>query len=333
MVAVVLPIGVWLIRLNTGLIDKAGANVSVRTRTWIVTATVIAVLVVVHADGSGQQTAISVGLIEGLSGRVLLRDDAGAKPIVLDPKQDLARLLFVGQQLQCAAGGQAQIRIGGTIRIIQGPSDWVTLSRPPSSSSTALQAALDEYGRIGGRTRGPSPGIFVPADKGVAQPGDFTMRWSPTLTTSAVTLTVLESSGGSVVWRQDAVPGTTGVLVSPTARAALVKYRTDRGSGPLIFRMEGTDGQQMQVTFSLLTMDAEQILNKELADWKKEAGAFLPHLGRAMTYARAGLFIPAAEEYEAALREAPASRDLITRTIRAEELIGNSSRVAQLMKH
>ena len=68
-----------------------------------------------------------VALVETISGEVFLRSTINAKVVTLDPRLDLARRLYPGQQLRCNQGGRIRMRVHGRAKEIHGPSDWSTI--------------------------------------------------------------------------------------------------------------------------------------------------------------------------------------------------------------
>jgi hypothetical protein len=280
----------------------------------------------------GQQG--SAGLIEKLNGTVFLRHDGNAKETRLDPKSDVARRLYPGEQVRCEPGGFVRLRVGGRLKEIYGPSAWFTIPRKTGTQTNPLQKALDEYGRRGGRDRGdlaPTVALFSPSDRSVVTPELFSIRWLP-LKTRCTASFIVRDANGEQVWRQDGVRGRAGMLNSVAARRALRRYRNKAGAGPLELTLTSSCGEETQSQFSLLGVADEQKTKRELAAWAKEPGNLTRHIGRAEVFHRYGLFPQAAAEYEAALSKAPRSRELLTRTIVAQRRIGNSAREQELSK-
>jgi hypothetical protein len=162
-------------------------------------------------------------------------------------------------------------------------------------------------------------------------PEQFIIRWNqgPAIRTIAL---IIQEPGGREIWRQDVVDGARGSLASEASRQALTKYRAENGEGPLLLRLVDSDGNNTQVTFSLLSVSREQSLRQDLALWDRETARLMSHLGRASVFAGASMFAPAAEEYDSALVAAPESRDLLVRTILAYRRTGNVGRVEELTK-
>jgi hypothetical protein len=293
----------------------------------------VVVLLALAGPGSAAGQQGSNALIEKVSGGAFVRHDASAKPIKLE-QTDVARRLYPGEQVRCEQGGFLRLRVAGKLRDVYGPSSWFTIPRATSSQTDPLQKALDEYGRRGGRDRGgpvPAVIVFSPSDRSVALPDLFTVRWVPS-TKECETSFIIEDADGEKIWGQEHVRGTAGVLYSATARHALRKYRRVSGAGPLTLRLTDACGNETKVVFTLLAVTDEKLLGQELARWQKEPGNLTRHVGRGAVFAGYGMFPQAAEEYEAALAQAPQSLELLLRTIVAQRGVGNSAREQELTK-
>lgn len=292
----------------------------------------VAIVWTISLLGSGaatrDQLPVPAALIESISGPVEFRSKPDAEPTTLDAKQDLARILFVGEQVRCPKGASLQIRSADKTRQIAGPSDWITIA---ASSSPRLQALLAEYGRSAGRSRVPPALVFSPTENGVVIPSEFTASWDPERVTSPVVLSIIGSKG-QTLWTEAGVASKEGRLGASAARAALEQYRAGQGPGPLVFRMVDAGKQQRDVHFFLVSTVTEQGLRRDLAAWDKEPVALVAHLGRAGVLFAAGFASMAADEYEAALKQAPDSRDLLGRTMQAQDAIGNTPRAEELKK-
>ena len=275
----------------------------------------------------------TAALVVAIRGTVFLKTSGNATPIKLDPKVDLGRLLVEGEQVRSARGGMLRILRDGGSTEIHGTSAWYTIRRgfESDSAAKAIQLLLQQYGRLGGRDRAdPSP-LFSPSPYSVVMPGEFVIRWNRGPAIRMIAL-IIQEPGGRDVWRQDSVDGASGSLTSEAARQALAAYRAERGEGPLVLRLIDSDGSDTRVSFSLISELSERSLTQDLAFWEKDTVPFVSHLGRAAVFARARMFAPAAEEYEAALEAAPESRDLLISAILAHRRTGNVRRAAELTK-
>jgi hypothetical protein len=135
-----------------------------------------------------------------------------------------------------------------------------------------------------------------------------------------------------MLWQKDSVDGTSGLLSSDDARAALTTYRTEGGEGPLYLGIRDRDGNLFQLSFTLISEASEQALLGELAVWDHDTVPLVAHLGRAAVFAEARVFAAAADECEAALAVAPESPDLVMNAIEAHRRTGNRERVEELLR-
>jgi hypothetical protein len=190
---------------------------------------------------------------------------------------------------------------------------------------------LDDYGRRGGRDRGGEMQVYLPADHSVALVKPFIIRWTPSAVGCSFTF-LIQDVGDTKVWGKDDVEGAAGFLNDPSAERELIDYRARGGRGPLTMIVNDSCGSMIRLSFSLLTAENEQSLKEDLAFWDKQTGTFVPHLGRASVYDQYRMYSQAAEEYEAALKEAPSSVDLLLRTISAHRVTGNFTRAGELKK-
>jgi hypothetical protein len=271
----------------------------------------------------------STGFVEEVRGPVFFRQNANAKTVRLDPKADVARRLYPGEQVRCDRRAILRLRLGGKIKNIDAGTGWFTIPRATRSSANPLQRALDEYGRTGGRERGEPLQVFSPSAHSVVMPELFVIRWIPGTAKCIVSLAIREAEGKEI-WRQNDIGGSAGSLDSAAARQALTKYRAEVGQGPLLLRLADSCANESLVPFSLLSAKSEAALKEELAFWDKESGRLMPHLGRAYVFDRYKIFPEAAGEYEAALKAAPESRELLIKTIMAHRSTGNFARAEEL---
>jgi hypothetical protein len=266
-----------------------------------------------------------------ISGTVWLKHDG--KQIRLNPKSDVARVLYVGDSVHCEKGATLSLSVAGRTTELDGTSGWFTIAIPRKAAATsdAHQKALDAYGRIGGRERGAVPKsiVYSPTDEAAVVPDLFMIRWIPTRR-RCVASWVIQAQDGQQLWRQDKVDGTSGSLESTTAREALMKYRANAGARTLVLKLKDSCGNDDQITFGLLSVPGEKSLKEELAFWDHEPDKLIVHIGRATVFNSYSLLPQAADEYEAALALAPNSHDLLKRTSDANWATGNITRAKQL---
>jgi hypothetical protein len=269
------------------------------------------------------------GIIEEIRGTVFLRR-SNVRQERLDPKQDAARRLYPGDRVRCTHGSLLRINLGGEPRTIR-PTAWFTIPRPDSSGPTPFRKMLDDYGYRGGRDRALPIQVFSPTDHGVVLIEDFVIRWASHPAGCTFSLS-MQDVATVTIWRKDNVDGGVGSLNDASARRALTEYRARVGTGPLKLAVNDSCGSTTTVSFSVLSAEEERLLKTDLAFWETQTGAFVRRIGRASLYDRFRMFPQAAEEYEAALSEAPDSRHLLIRTITAHRTTGNFARAEELRK-
>ncbi|MCU1267891.1 MAG: hypothetical protein JWM21_4209 [Acidobacteria bacterium] len=290
------------------------------------------ILLVLAGLGSAAGQSGSTALVEKVSGGAFIRHDAGAKPIKLDPNTDVARRLYPGEQVRCEPGGFLRLRVAGRLRDINGPSSWFTIPRAGFGQTDPLQKVLEEYGRRGGRDRGgkvPAVIVFSPSDGSTISPDTFSISWVP-FTKECETSFVIQDTNADPIWRVVHLKGRLGFLVTDAARQALRKSRSKSDGGSLTLILTDSCGNETKLGFSVLAIADEKLLRRELARWQREAGSLTRRLGRAEVFTRYGMFPQAAAEYEAALAQAPESRELLIRTIVAQRVVGNYPRAREL---
>ena len=268
-------------------------------------------------------------IVERISSTVLLRQKG--KQISLNPKSDIARVLYIGDSVHCEKGARLSLSIGGRTTELDENSGWFTIARRVSSQSDPHEKALAAYGRTGGRDRGfvSNSTVYSPADESAVMPELFVIRWTP-LKRRCVASFVIQTPDGQELWRQDKVNGAPGSLESGIARQALMTYRTKVDEGTLLLRLKDSCGNEDHLTFTLVSVADEKSLKEELAFWDHEPEKLIAHIGRASVFSRYRMFPQAAEEYEAALAAAPKSHDLLLRTISAHRRTGNRARAERL---
>jgi hypothetical protein len=223
------------------------------------------------------------------------------------------------------------LRLGSRPKEIDQNSGLFVIPGINLSRSNAIQKAIDDYGRIGGRDKGGSAKsiLFSPAEEDLVMPELFVMRWLPLKRNCLATLSI-ENSDRNVLWQQENVDTSSGKLVSAEARQALASYRVTNKAA-LRFGFVAC-GNTEQSFFTVMLLEQENSLKAELKTWESDSSMLLKHIGRAAIFNHYRLRSLAADEYEAALAVAPYSRDLLQRTVDAQREIGNLARVQQLEK-
>ena len=273
-----------------------------------------------------------IGYIESVEGAVFLQTDASGPEIRLSPSADVARMLRKGDRMRCGRGGLAKVRIGRQTEEVRSRA-WVTLPTAPLVIPARYKRALDDYGRIGGvprSDRGSAMYLYSPAPDSAASASAFAVRWTPGERRCPLSFAIT-TMDRQTIWRREAA-GDAGSLDAAAARAALARFQA---AGHVRFELtvSGRCINPKKTVFELLSPEDEAALNEELRDWDADGdGTLLNHLGRASVLAHYRLYPQAAEEYESALALAPESRDLLARTIAAEQRTNNVRRQAELEK-
>jgi len=270
------------------------------------------------------------GIILEIHGPVSWRKTRRSKiPTRLDQRLDQARILYVNEQLKVGRGGKARLILCSGPKDIPPPMDWFTVS---ASSECPNRSALEAYGRLGGsdRTSFNAP-IFSPADHSVVSPDRFVIHWMPSVAGCTFTF-VIKPKDGKAIREEENIDGRLGSWDSDQARQAIRKYRADGEIAPLHLILTDSCGNKSDVTFSLLSEKREAALKEDLERQDKNPDELMVHLGRAQVFESYRMFSDVAEEYEAALKIAPKSRNLLRRTILAHQETGNSLRKEELKK-
>jgi hypothetical protein len=269
------------------------------------------------------------GWIEEIRPPAYLKHDAASKAMLLDPKRDRFRRLYVGERLRCDHGGTLRLQLYGEMTEIKDSPVWFPVPHVPSPRPNLKRQALDFYGRLGGRERGDFLWVFSPANESSVRVENFVIRWNSQAGLATVSMTI-EDEAGRRLWGQDGVNGGIGQFVSEAARQAVGKYRDAGGEGPLTLVLLDSGGSESRVSFFPLSVQAGEVLDQELGMWDKEVSSLMRHVCRAYSFARRRMFTEVADEYEAALEVEPDSQDLLAAAIEAHRRTGNSERVREL---
>jgi CHASE2 domain-containing sensor protein len=293
---------------------------------------VILSLIVILSCGSGAVAQPrAVGFIEDISGVAILKQ--GRKQIRLDSKMDMGRRLFPGDSIRPTRGAKLSVRIGKDSEHLDDDTRWFVVPNmvPSRSDRDPFREAINVYGRIGGRTRAVirKSMVFSPADDSVVVPALFVIRWAPARKNCVATIEI-QKPRGELLWQEKNVNSASGELNSETARRVLERYRSAADVGSLRLKFYDSCGNTGHSDFSFLPITEEISLNQELKLWDSNRDGLMNYLGRAAVFNSYRMLSQVAEEYEQALAVAPMSRDLLSRTIEAQRLIGNLIRAKEL---
>ncbi len=271
------------------------------------------------------------GWIEEIHPPAYLKHDADSKAVLLDPKRDRFRRLYVGERLRCDHGGLLRLQLYGEMTEIKDSPVWFPVPQVPTLRPNLKRQALDFYGRLGGRERADFLWVFSPANEGSVRVENFIIRWNPQAGVGTVSL-AMEDEAGKRLWEQDGVNSVAGQFVSEAAKHAVAKYRDAGGEGPLVLVLVDSGGSESRVSFFPLSVQAGEVLDRELGMWDKEPTSLMRHVCRAYSFARRRMFTEVADEYDAALQVDPDSQDLLAAAIEAHRRTGNSERVRELTR-
>jgi hypothetical protein len=247
----------------------------------------------------------------------------------LDPRLDQARILYANEELRVGRGGKARLILCSGPKDIPPPAGWYTVT---VSSECPNRSALEAYGRLGGSDRNSlDTPIFSPAEHSAVSPERFVIHWMPSVAGCTFRFAIRPREG-KAIWEEESIDGRLGSWDSDQARQAIRKYRADGEIAPLHLMLTDSCGNQSDITFSLLSEKREAALKEDLGLWDKNPVVLMVHLGRAQVFESYRMFSEVAEEYEAALKIAPESRDLLRRAMLAHREIGNSLREEELKK-
>ncbi len=285
-----------------------------------------------------------VGFIQSFSGKVLLCKsrpctDQRAEPLI--PGNDEGRILFENQSLKCQ--GNATVRVHTTIPIsdvrksefapdVCRKDEWrdMPVLKPQDRISTtqSFDYALKQYGRRAGREKGSDTPIYSPPDQSAVAAGDFVIRWRtrPPVARAAVSL---KNARGMVLAQVPDVDGSAGMLDSPSLREALASYRNSADPDHPVTLVFKTVEAETGVSFSVLSINQEDELRNRLAQIDPSHGLF-QHVERAAVYESLRMYDKVAAEYDSALKEAPASRDMLQAAFNAHARTGNLRRAREL---
>lgn len=277
--------------------------------------------------------AQEAGIIEEVRGNAYWKKDASSTRVKLHPRRDKGRLLRAGERVRCDPQSELRLRLyERALNVPCGPT-WFPIPYVQADKNHPARLALVEYGRRGGGERG-NPSIYSPANRASVNPATFEIRWITNLGPVKSLLIKEASPTGREIFHQNVIDGMSGHISSEDARQALLKYREERGHGPLLIILSDSRRRDLAgVRFFLISKTAERDLNQELRSWKKEPEGMWRHLGIARALTVHQMFTEAAEEYEAALKYAPDSIDLLRRTIAAHQRTGNTPREQELSAH
>jgi hypothetical protein len=254
----------------------------------------------------------------------------------LKSPRDIGLGLSAGDRVYCKGSAYVGLLVArGRTRVTASPKNGYPIQALPTDpkfpeEDRYIVDALRNYGIVGA-TRGNPGGsrILWPAEGSAVVPDDFAIRWAPV--SQKITLAVLTDAKDTTLWGPDTLDGSTGMLKSADASAALAAYKRKLPNARLVLTITfGNENDWEEVHFSFLSAQQEQDLNAQLDFWTKHTDGLTLHLGRGYAYMRHKLFVEAADEYETALQSAPESPYLLRDAIDADQRAGRAARVKEL---
>lgn len=303
-----------------------------RSASWLSASILVGVIALYTCSAATSQEGNCIGYIEEVRGTVLLRPVGSKREIQLDPKRHKGHQLLIGDRLKVGKSSLLRTCMYGLTIKKSGPSGWLEIPKPRSQENDRKLKALRLYARIAGRERASGSPIFSPAPDSVVKPESLGIRWVASKRLGSIRITIRGNNDKIWSWSQKA-DGASGLLNSESARAELIKYRADGGTGPLTLTMVDQDGDTKEpLEFRLLSVEEEQALKTSLAQWDEEKSPLMRHLGRASEFEKRRMYSEVAAEYEQALAKWPGSVDVTLAAIREEKRVGNTLRVLELRK-
>jgi hypothetical protein len=275
-----------------------------------------------------------VAVIAHVDGSAYRRQSPDAKPVQLDRDRDQFRKLFEGERVGCLKECRiVLILTDGSRKDVRPRDRWfrprpaAAISRgrgyPDGPNREAWRRALADFAESTGTPRGESR-FLTPIEGSAIVADRFVIRWKAQRFTAPLAVTIL--GDGQPIWTQNVVDPLPSEIVSTNLQSILAQ----RAASDLTLRVISPDDRIDEVHFSVLSKDDEGSLSANLESWDRQAEGVLNHIGRASVFSRSRLYWDAAEEYEAALRIAPRSRDLLLAAIEANRRAMNLSRVSEL---
>lgn len=289
------------------------------------------------ARAAAQTDQNIVAVIENIEGRAFWRKTMLGEVRLLHKEVDTRKILYPEEAVMCDPDDpscEIVLSIDKQKVVLTSKNKWYILPNPPAGSPMK-DYGHGGYGRGGNIDRGvPSeePPIYSPSQGGAVWPEHFVVRWIPETDMGDVTIRIWPETRAKnrEIWYKSDVRGAVGYLDSEELRRALLNYREQGGSNLLELHFtDNSSGVHYQVNFTLLSIDDDQDLQKELANWADHKD-MIGYIGRANAFDKKLLYVEATEEYEEALKETPNSRDLLARTILANRMTGNYAREQQL---
>lgn len=298
---------------------------------------VLSLLIAVGAAHLVAQAPESIGILRSVSGPVMLIPATGAtanQPVRLTPSS-VSRPLFDGDAVKADPQGQVTVAISGRMRTIQLKGNrpvQLHPDRPATEAELRLDFAVKNFGAPGA-SRQVAGLVWWPANESSVRAHGFHVRWNPAGATENFTLS-LTKEGGDTIWTSEPIESSLGRL-KQEQEAAIEQLLLDGQSEtePQNYTLTiASEAQgEARTAFAVISKTEETRVESELHEWDKtQSDLLLRALGRASTFKSAHLTCEVAEEYQTALRLAPASNALLQAALAADRATGNIVRSREL---
>ena len=265
------------------------------------------------------------------------RQIGNAKAVLLNSDRDQYADVHVGEKFQCFSGSIAfELKSSPDER---GVSDVI---RPFDGCHTIKKASVDQSVATGrdkkhssksstsraGPTRHESGPFCSPIDRTGVIASQLMIRWMPDAVGSVLTLRIVDPENREL-WKMTGVKGASGTsgLDRPgleEARKALDEYRQRNLPNPLRLVVEDSKGQTSKIQFSLLTAAEEMALTTELNHCAIDNHDVMLSLCRIEAFSKRQMFREVVQEYDVALKLAPKSEALISKSNEMRRLTGDA---------
>lgn len=265
-----------------------------------------------------------VGMVVGITGTAQLKGTNGKEQKLT--ARNFAVSLSVGQSLKADGQGKVQIKLcNGKTETVG--NRWYRVSQLicSNSANSEKRNVLESVFDFGGRykaNRGDDDFILFPLEKEITmiRPETLVFRWK--VTTEKLTISVSIAGQDKAIWTQE-IAGEPRTFTSDELKKLLGEILQKQPDAKLQLKLSVARlGTENSADFKMFSPQAEENLQKELAETNGEQGIF-KHLARAEIYSYYKLYIEAAYEFEEALKLSPESIELLTATASAEDRAGN----------
>jgi hypothetical protein len=289
-------------------------------------------------EAHGQEASLA-GILSHCDCAAELRESPSAPPRQLT-QQDTDLPLSVGEQLHCKGPGHLTMKLFEpssatpvelpitAITITQGDK-WFTVRQ--GLSGQEMEGESDSPMVRGWPPDESSLIIFSPPQDGVVSPTALVVRWNPVAGMGRVSFFVSPQDTGRKLCCKGEYAGSAGSWTSKELREALAAYDPQTEGERLDLEILDSKHRIYQVSFSVLGPQGRKQLARDLSRWaRKDKDTIARLLGRGFVFAQFQLYTESANQYEAALQQAPANPLLRQLAIAAERRTGNLKKLKSL---